>query len=166
MSYEVNGIQYDYDSSINQEIKRKFVQRDVYCCVTSMAEYILSKSWEDGDAPFGYDDITNFYMPKCSECRSNYGFEETDTKAYKCENCGHIVEDKDELDTEPQDIFEWWMVDSLFAEKLEEKGEPVLLDEGIWGRTCSGQAILLDWVISQICYDMEILEGQKYEWKR
>lgn len=200
MGYIVSGAKYDYDSITNQEIKRMFVARDVYCCVSSMTEYILSKSWEDGDAPFSYDNVTNFYAPKCPECGSTYGFEEIDalkcgncneifeekpeycscydkdetgeyedsfeeTEAHKCENCGHIVDDIDELDTEPQEIFEWWMVSDWFANKLVEKGESVLLDESIWGRSCTGQAILLDWVISQICYDMEILEGQKYEWK-
>lgn len=199
MGYTVNGIKYDYDSITNQEIKRKLVARDIYCCVSSMTEYILNNSWGDEDAPFSYDDVTNFYMPECPKCSSIYGFDEikaykcgncheifedkpefcpcydkdeeeeyedlfANIKAHKCESCGHIVKDKDELDTAPQEIYEWWMVSDLFAKRLEEKGECVLIDECIWGRGCTGQAILLDWVISQICFDMEILEGQQNEW--
>ena len=34
----------------------------------------------------------------------------------------------------------------------------------VWGRATTGQAILLDGVISEICSDMEILEGQANEW--
>lgn len=198
MGYMVDGKKYNYNSIANQEIKRKFVEREVYCCVTSMTTYILSKSWDDREAPFSYDDITNFYKPVCPECGSSYGFEEIEVAyqcghwrcdtifenkpeicpecedeekefeeigAYKCENCGHLLGSIDDLDTEPQEIYEWWMVSGWFAQKLADIGECVLHDEGIWGRGCTGQAILLDWVISRICYDMEILEGQKYEWK-
>ena len=53
------------------------------------------------------------------------------------------------------------------ADKLEAKGKMILHDFlglTIWGRTCSGQAILLDGVISEICNDMAILNGQKYSW--
>jgi len=37
------------------------VYREVYCCVSTMAEYILHKSYdgEDPDTPFSYDDIEN-----------------------------------------------------------------------------------------------------------
>ena len=35
------------------------VYREVYCCVSTMAEYILKKSWEDSDAPFSNEDIEN-----------------------------------------------------------------------------------------------------------
>jgi hypothetical protein len=36
-----------------------FVNREVYCCVSSMAEYILTKSLEDDNVPFNRDDIEN-----------------------------------------------------------------------------------------------------------
>lgn len=83
----------------------------------------------------------------------------------KCPYCGTIHEEEPE--TDPQEIYEYWIVTPWLGEKLREKGEPVLKRHGgwIWGRTCSGQAIALDWVISLICYDMGILEGQPHEWK-
>jgi len=58
---------------------------------------------------------------------------------------------------------EWWIVTDYLHRKLSEKGQPVLEwgNNCYWGRCGSGQAILLDYVISEICYDMEILEGQK-----
>lgn len=49
--------------TINEtEFQRKcdeFVNREVYCNVSTMAEYILKKSWEDTEAPFNNDDIEN-----------------------------------------------------------------------------------------------------------
>ncbi len=68
---------------------------------------------------------------------------------------------------EQQEIYEWKHVSNWLHDRLREKGVPVWNDGQVylWGRTSTGQAILFDDVISEICNDMEILEGQKNEWK-
>ena len=76
------------NSSINQEIKGMFVQREVYANVNSMVEYILNKGFEDNNAPFTINDISNYY-------------------SYPDEN----------LESEPQEVFEWYLVSSFLAEK-------------------------------------------------
>lgn len=50
------------------------------------------------------------------------------------------------------EIFEWWLVSSYLARKLQEQGEVVIDALGChwWGRTTSGQAIYLDNVIQEI----------------
>ncbi len=65
------------------------------------------------------------------------------------------------------EAYEHWIVTPYLADKLEELGEIVgeLFNWKIWGRCTSGQAISLDYVIQRIASDMEILKGQKYEWK-
>lgn len=129
---------------------------------------------------YGFKDVTAY---KCESCDEIYEekpetckcfdpeideekpeFEEI--TAYKCMDCGHIVEDVDELDNEPQEVYEWWLVTSFLGEKLKEHGEVILNNGGdyIWGRCTTGQAIMLDNVISDICADMEILDGQRYSW--
>lgn len=181
----------DYNSIKNQDIKQKFVSNHVYCNVNSMTEYILSKSFEDREAPFSYDDVTNFYI--LPEYRGEYASFDGGTEEQRREEISRLealksdLEDDDsglhedsiqekisliekeiaeleDLESEPQEVFTWYMVSSYLAEKLAEKGECVLLDEGIWGRGTFGQAILLDYVISSICSDMEILEGQANSW--
>jgi len=75
-----------------------------------------------------------------------------------------IQEKIDELRQEedyPNEVYEWWKVDTYLLNKLQEKGEVVIPHMNIWGRCTSGQAILLDYVISEICYDLNILEGQE-----
>ena len=74
---------------------------------------------------------------------------------------------EDERST-PHEIFEYWIVSEFLYRKLKEKGYPVLQwgNNYYWGRCCTGQAILLDYVISKICEGMEILEGQKFSWAR
>lgn len=156
----------NHNSSKNQEIKRKFVEREVYCCVSGMVEYILSKGYEDREAPFTMDDVENLYLPKCPNCGDFDSIEEIENEegetAYKCSYCNEELEEEPE--TEPQEVFEWWICSDWLIKKLAAHGEPVLIDEGIWGRTGTGQAILLDGVISRICEELEILEGQRNEW--
>lgn len=71
------------------------------------------------------------------------------------------------VDPEICEVLEHWVVSEWFAEKLAEKGEATgeLFGLTIWGRTCSGQAILLDGVVEGIAKDMEILHGMANEWK-
>jgi len=68
---------------------------------------------------------------------------------------------------EPQKIYEWLHVSNSLHDNLQKKGEPVWNDGQVyvWGRTSTGQTISSDNVISEICSDMAILEGQKNEWK-
>jgi len=68
---------------------------------------------------------------------------------------------------EAQEICEWIHVSNWLYDRLREKGHPVWNDGKVyvWGRTSTGQAVLFDDVISEICNDMEIFEGQKNEWK-
>lgn len=171
MSYTVNGRAYDFNSSANQTIKSKFVDREVLACISDMAEYLFD--W-DGEKYASYDDLSNYYQPVCSECGDSYGFEKGENDEgetiWTCQNCDHVFTDweHENLDTEPQEVYEWWIVSSWLGEKLKDHGEVVLERWGgwIWGRCTSGQAILLDDVISDICCEMGILEGQSYDWSK
>ena len=154
---------YDYDSIKNQAIKEQFVQREVITNISDMAEHLFS--W-DGDKYADWDEWENLYITRCPECGEPVNeWEEGEEEGYKCPFCGAIHEEEPE--PEQQEIYEYWIVTPWLGEKLMDKGEPVLKRSGgwIWGRTCTGQAILLDSVISSICYDMGILEGQPHEWK-
>jgi hypothetical protein len=205
-----------YNSSKNQSIKRKFVEREVHASVNTMVEYILKKGWEDTDAPFSFDDVENVYQYPCPECGElhteeadakdcclnfpdtcphcgeglsglddylEYEFDDPcrDATKFTCPDCEQSLElgadfntvhelekleqSYGDIDSEPSEIYEWWLCSDFLIRKLQEQGECILDSEGIWGRCTSGQAILLDGVISLICEEMEILEGQKYEWK-
>lgn len=69
-------------------------------------------------------------------------------------------------ESEPQEIFEWWAVSDFLFAKLMELGHPVVDTRSckVWGRCTTGQAILLDYAITKICAEMEILEGQANSW--
>lgn len=144
----------DYNSTTNQEIKGKLVQREVLTCFSYEMDTILKVSAEHGniDLP-NYEDIENLYL-NCEKEYKNYGYE----SAEAMQNDGADI----------QEIFEYWIVTEYLYNKLKAKGQPVLEfgNNCYWGRCTTGQAILLDLIISEICEDMEILEGQKYSWAK
>jgi len=157
----------DYDSSVNQKIKGQFVQREVKACFSYEMDAILrcSDDQRDGDLPT-IDQIDNFYLPTCQNCGYSGNFTVPDNgETFICPSCKTVTDEEPE--TQPQEIFEWWIVTEFLYRKLKAHGEPVLEwgNNCYWGRTCCGQAISLDWVIGQICEEMEILSGQKYSWK-
>ena len=135
----------DVNSTVNQEIKGRFVGREVYCCFSYEMDECLKKGVVE------YEDIENMYVD-ADECYEDYGYESAD--------------DMRDDGADIQEIYEWWIVSEYLYGKLKAKGHPVLEwgNNYYWGRCTTGQAILLDGVISEICQEMEILEGQSYSW--
>jgi hypothetical protein len=105
-----------------QEANGRLVRNEVITCQSSLVDELLKRE------VFSYDDIINLYESE-EEAKEN----------------GHE-------DPEPQEIYEWWVVSEWMAEELEKQGEPLLKNDfgTWWGRTCTGQAILLDHVIDRI----------------
>ena len=133
------------NSAINQNIKRQFVKREVLACFSYEMNEVLKAGLVN------YEDIENLCL-NCEKYYEDYGYESPEA-----------MQD-DGVDI--QEIYEWWIISEFLYRKLKEKGEPVLEwgNNYYWGRTTTGQAILLDNVITKICQDMEILEGQKHSW--
>ena len=155
----------DYDSSVNQNIKGQFVAREVKACFSYEMDAILGVSQEHAikDLPT-FEDIENYDIPTCEECgeTNNDGEHGGGLECY-CEVCKKNTP----WNYQAQEIFEWWIVTDYLYRKLRAHGEPVLEwgNNCYWGRCTTGQSISLDWVISKICEEMEILSGQKYSWK-
>ena len=137
----------DCNSIANQEIKRKFVEREVLTCFSYEMDELLRKE------VINFEDIENLYLDT-EKVYKDYGYDSPEA----------MQDDGASL----QEIYEWWIVSRFLYEKLKDKGEPILQwgNNYYWGRGCTGQAILLDDVISEICKDMEILDGQKYSWSK
>ena len=58
---------------------------------------------------------------------------------------------------EYDEVFEWWLVTPYLAELLKENGEVIFADYDCywWGRTTTGQALYMDWVIQEIARQTE-----------
>ena len=175
-----NKAKIDYNSVANQEIKQKFVNREVMYCVSTLVSELARKAEE---FPEYTDDLYEVFegVPDYEEIAREAGWKEgnngKDKYSYYNEELGEAsfmdtwsdLCDEQNLDITYPDVFEHWIVSDYLADKLEEYGEKVLrafFGMTIWCRTTTGQAILLDGVISKICAEMEILEGQKYDWSK
>ncbi len=124
-----------------------FVYREVYVNQTCLVEALMVSEDKDLlDAGISYEGVVNLYHPQvgdnCSKYRDNVTLSDEDDC---CSLCGQSLED-------PQEVYEWWLVSEYLEKKLEEQGEPILKTEygSWWGRTCSGQVIMLDTVIEDI----------------
>lgn len=182
MSYTVNGATYNYDSSINQRIKDKLVEREVYACVSDMVGDLMRAEVEG----WGYEEFENTFYYACPDCESSNVREATEddistilesfdgdyeaddidvSEFYICEMCQKAILVED-LEGEFFEPLEFWIVSSMFGKDLKRRGEVVMERYGgwIWGRQATGQAISLDEIINEIAKDMEILDGQKYSW--
>lgn len=166
---------YRFDSDKNQAIKGMFVGREVNECQTGFIEACLQKgilNYEDIKNTEEYSDQDKYDRLQKLMKALDVGMEKYLSQSREgllLLGKKELLQDQiDNLETKSKKIFEWYSVTEWLAKKLEEHGEPIVSYDEFnwwWGRTCSGQAILLDGVISEICWGMGILEGQENEWK-
>ena len=163
------------NSSENQSIKSDFVGREVYCCASSLIyqlqqdghytdeimEFSLKDELREEDLK---DEIREYYKKELKEYLKDRFTEETSLEVLDTEELKDLADDLNiDIDNfiEPEEALEHWIVSDWLADKLEAYGELITKDFlglTIWGRTCSGQAIMLDWVISKICNDLDMLK--------
>lgn len=162
----------DYNSIKNQEIKGRLVDREVvHCCSTMISELL------DEDTRLSEEARELFYSQLDYEtAKENYLYSagEDEQKElrefYEVEGLDEVEADEfcndQNIDPDYSEPYEFWIVTDWFGEKLRKHGQIVedFMGFTIWGRQTTGQAILLDYVISQIAEDMEILEGMDNEW--
>lgn len=139
-----------------QDLAETLWTREAPLNQSMLVDKILEETDSDHDFP-EYDDIENLYPdPSDWLIQEKIGWihEHTDLDTSELihdENPDAVVDAiRDHL--EPQEILEWWAISEWFASKLRDKGECILdNDYGIWwGRTCSGQSVVLDAVIQDI----------------
>jgi len=165
----------DFNSSENQSIKRDFVNREVYCNASTLI-YQLEQDghYQDEIMEFSlkYEireedlirDIKQDYQEECKEyLKDNFTEipELEDLNEEELKELAYGLNINIDDYEEPIEAYEHWIVSDWLADKLEAYGELVTKDFlglTIWGRTCTGQAILLDWVISKICDDLNMLK--------
>lgn len=170
MEYMLSKVyDYDDDNPFDESDLEKFLV--IHCpecgCTSGFEELEVSQL---EDESFESDDDT-FCCPSCGreyttleearDCCSN-------DIVYRCTDCGKVLDDFEynNLESEPEEIFEWWAVANWFGDKLEEQGCVVIKSWGksYWGRTTTGQSISLDGCIANIAKDMKILDGMEYCW--
>jgi hypothetical protein len=144
--YCVSGLVYEIGREKIDEWHHLFVQEDwetpALEAIRALSPELLRDLLEQGDVQFaakdGVDAIARTYLLHLKQKGSVREF---------CE--------ANHLDPHHNEIYEHWIVSAWLADHLEDRGEVIERDFyslTVWGRACTGQAILLDDVICSI-YD-------------
>ena len=180
MPYTVNGIEYDFDSSVNHRIKQDFVNREVMCCMTSEVEYILRSANElsSYDAPFTEEDVSNYFVKECDKCGSQYGFDEfypddeeieidkDEDGAYMCPVCGLDYD----TEAEARECALPGFVDSKNDEKTERNAGYLVVSHSGGGmlrqgtrkgirRTPANRGMRAHWVVKGLDISEDVCHG-------
>jgi hypothetical protein len=151
-----------------------FVNRKVIYCVSNLVYEIGMKNIDEWHHLFRQDDwetpaldaIRAFSAEHLHELlvEDDVPFNADDEPGTMARTYLHHLKQQDSLrvfcdanhvDPEQTEIYEHWIVSEWLANRLEERGEVIerhFYGLTIWGRACTGQAILLDNVICSI-YD-------------
>jgi hypothetical protein len=157
-----------------QHLVGEFVHREVIYCVSNLVYEIGTKNIDEWHHLFRQDDwetpaleaIQAFSPEHLRELLSedDVPFDSEDEPDTLARTYLHHLKQQESLqefcgandvDPEQNEIYEHWIVSEWLAARLEDRGEVIERDFyglTIWGRACTGQAILLDSVICSI-YD-------------
>ena len=140
----------------------------------------LSEEWQFDNVTHMYPDPSEWDAERCRDWLSDHGIDWIGSGEHELElseqfSIRSLVEnrlkvfsstaslDADELrdlvndHAEPVEILEWWAVTDWLAAKLNAINEPVLSNAygHWWGRTCSGQDLIMDGTLQQIAAAIE-----------
>ena len=161
----------------NQRVLNKLVGREVIQNVSYLVDHFMKNPEALQGSDYSYDDLLEIaQVPDYETSIQNWmhDIDKSELEEFCQDNdiddLNEYIEDiggeefcqDNDIEIVYREVLEHWVVTDYFGRKLQEHGEAVmeLFNLTIWGRTTSGQAILLDRVIEDIGEEMEILEGQ------
>ncbi len=160
------------------ERARGYLEREVYRNMTALVDDLRRLQYEmRGDLADGFSDenIANLTpdpddwdAARCRAWLEDRGHTVPDVPDVDCPTCAGTGttdsaadEDDDYVDAlrdavrdnaEPEEVYEWYLVSEWLGRKLAAIGECVL-DSGygvFWGRTCTGQAVIMDGTLQRV----------------
>jgi len=126
---------------------RMYIDREVYTIANELGEGI----WNE---PEGFDCIENLYELKCPECGET--LEPDDDVLVNCIYCPKTEIVVNECDSEPQEVYQWYIVSDWIYRQLRDIGCVVAEWKGQywWGRTCCGQSMEMDGTFQRISKEL------------
>lgn len=124
------------DEATKQDIAKSFIRNHIYI----NQSYLVSELFTKGI--ISYDDFHNLYFTD-GQLIVNFNLTSEDQIQAMRDNC-----------EDHQEVYEYWVCSNWLIDQLKELNEPILETEfeTWWGRTCTGQAICLDYVIQKLAY--------------
>jgi hypothetical protein len=152
---------------------RRIQEQDILKCDSSLVADMLSAAhdlpdrlgdeWELENVTNLYPDPSEWDSAQClawldehisaSDIETEYRTPQNGDPEYWINELQALARDN----AEPAEVYEWWAVTKWLAEKLEEIGEPVLSNSygHWWGRTCTGQAMIMDGTLQRVAAAIE-----------
>jgi hypothetical protein len=126
----------DIESGTMQDITRKFIDNHIIYNQSYLVSELMSKE------VILLEDYINFYKS-----------DETIKSEYDVKTEEEIQEIRDNGE-DHQEVFEHWLCSDWFINQMKNQDKPILeTDLGTWwGRTCTGQAIYLDYNVQELAY--------------
>lgn len=146
---------YGYELKIHA-LAEKYLNRDVLKCDTLLVDTLMRKSQDDLSyvvSEFSVDKIENYLDTSIEAIEDFLSYH---SKSDDWHNLDYHEKEQLAYDSgfepQPHEIFEWWAVTPWLANELKEFDQPVLSNDfgDWWGRTCTGQAIILDGILQKI----------------
>lgn len=157
------------NSAENQRIKGAFVDREVISCASRIVGAACDVAGDNEDVIDAYVPVPD-YESALSDAEIEPFTDEYGASCWRDKDGTTCAGDASEaceffsIESYEREIFEHWIVTDFLGRRLSERGEKVLRDffgmGCVWCRTTTGQAILLDSVISDICADLGLLVGE------
>jgi hypothetical protein len=144
-----------------EERAKALLRNDVYYCQSSLVDGLLMLSGaaggclvdggEVGEA-FSWDEVENLH-PDPSDWTVSQCREYLDIHRDGHEDLTGLDDYRAAIsDLDPKEVLEWWLISEQLARELDELDQPLLRNKygDWWGRTCSGQTILLDGTLQDV----------------
>jgi len=144
----MSNVYYGNSTKEQREKIEKIIEKKIFVKQTELVEILFSKGVEKQEDVDNFRvDIDEMNLERLMEYADEEGIEyrgQDDGEDIEYYRYVILEEIRDEQD--PQDIQEWWLVAPDMADYLMNHGEPVLETNygAWWGRTRSGQEIIMD----------------------
>ena len=151
-----------------QRASDRMVREGIIYCVSSLISELMDKLPDLTDWENFYPQVTFDVSYRCEYCKTEWLIEDMcqSDDLRTCPQCGAGFQEPYTFEETYKEVFEYWIVDAWMAEKLKQEGELIVEDfmDGaigyIWCRTCTGQAISMDYVMRKIAKEYYLNEKE------
>lgn len=130
---------YDPKNTKVHKLTERLIQNEIHLCVSNVVDRLLET---DESLTEEYHDAVYAASKPCRVCDDCTGYDGDMDKAP--EDCSDHIH---------PEVYEWYAISDSLARDLRTQGE-VILDDcygmTVWGRTVTGQAIILDGTMQKV----------------
>jgi hypothetical protein len=156
MNKTASKFKYGYPKAVH-DLAEGYIQNEILKCETQLVTDLLGVAYQSNASElsneFILENIDNFFDTSVETIEEFLTYNTNDDSWTELSfDEKEILAEQLGFEPQPHEIFEWWAVSNWLSIRLAEIGQPILNNAygQWWGRTCSGQAIILDGTLQKI----------------